>query len=101
VYAHSNGFISPSTFAFGHVDVRVLVMLAFGGLGTLLGPVVGTVVFAVLDEVLVDTGQLRTVLYGLLIIVLFLGFKRGVVPAVADFLQLLARRARSRVGRPS
>jgi branched-chain amino acid transport system permease protein len=101
VYAHSNGFISPSTFAFGHVDVRVLVMLAFGGLGTLLGPVVGTVVFAVLDEILVDSGQLRTVLYGLLIIVLFLGFKRGVVPAVTDFLHLLARRARSRVGRPS
>jgi branched-chain amino acid transport system permease protein len=101
VYAHSNGFISPSTFAFGHVDVRVLVLLAFGGLGTLLGPVVGTVVFAVLDEILVDSGQLRTVLYGLLIIVLFLGFKRGVVPAVADFLQLLARRARSLLGRPS
>jgi branched-chain amino acid transport system permease protein len=101
VYAHSNGFISPSTFAFGHVDVRVLVLLAFGGLGTLLGPVVGTVVFAVLDEILVNSGQLRTVLYGLLIIVLFLGFKRGVVPAVADFLQLLARRARSLLGRPS
>jgi branched-chain amino acid transport system permease protein len=101
VYAHSNGFISPSTFAFGHVDVRVLVLLAFGGLGTLLGPVVGTVVFAVLDEILVNSGQLRTVLYGLLIIVLFLGFKRGVVPAVADFLHLLARRARSLLGRPS
>jgi branched-chain amino acid transport system permease protein len=100
VYAHSNGFISPSTFAFGHVDVRVLVLLAFGGLGTLLGPVVGTVVFAVLDELLVDSGQLRTVLYGLLIIVLFLGFKRGVVPAVADFVHLLARRARSLLGRP-
>jgi branched-chain amino acid transport system permease protein len=99
-YAHSNGFISPSTFAFGHVDVRVLVLLAFGGLGTLLGPVVGTVVFAVLDELLVDSGQLRTVLYGLLIIVLFLGFKRGVVPAVADFVHLLARRARSLLGRP-
>jgi branched-chain amino acid transport system permease protein len=101
VYAHSNGFISPSTFAFGHVDVRVLVLLAFGGLGTLLGPVVGTVVFAVLDEILVNSGQLRTVLYGLLIIVLFLGFKRGVVPAVADFLHLLARRAHSLLGRPS
>jgi branched-chain amino acid transport system permease protein len=99
VYAHSEGFISPSTFAFGHVDVRVLVMLAFGGLGTLLGPVVGTVVFAVLDELLVDFGQLRTVVYGLLIIALFLGFKRGAVPAVADFLRLLVRQARSRAGR--
>jgi branched-chain amino acid transport system permease protein len=96
VFAHSDGFVSPSTFEFGHVDVRVLVMLAFGGLGTLLGPVLGTVVFAALDEVLVDAGQFRTVLYGLLIIALFLGFKRGAVPAVADFLRVLARRARSR-----
>jgi branched-chain amino acid transport system permease protein len=100
VFAHSDGFISPSTFDFGHVDVRVLVMVAFGGLGTLLGPVLGTVVFAVVDEVLVDAGQLRTVLYGLLIIGLFLGFKRGAVPAGTDFLRLLARRARSRVRRP-
>jgi branched-chain amino acid transport system permease protein len=99
VYAHSDGFISPSTFAFGHVDVRVLVMLAFGGLGTLLGPVVGTVVFAVLDELLIDVGQLRTVVYGLLIIALFLGFKRGAVPAMADLLRLLVRQARSRLGR--
>jgi branched-chain amino acid transport system permease protein len=101
VYAYSDGFISPSTFAFGHVDVRVLVMLAFGGLGTLLGPVVGTVVFAVLDELLIDFGQLQTVVYGLLIIGLFLGFKRGVVPAVADLLGLLVRQARSRLGRKS
>jgi branched-chain amino acid transport system permease protein len=100
VFAHSGGFISPSTFDFSYVDVRILVMLAFGGLGTLLGPVLGTVVFAVLDEVLIDFEQLRTVLYGLLVIALFLGFKRGAVPAVADFLRLLARRARSRVGRP-
>jgi branched-chain amino acid transport system permease protein len=99
LYAHSDGFIGPSTFGFGHVDVRVLVMLAFGGLGTLLGPVLGTVVFAVLDELLVDAGQLRTVFYGLLIIALFLGFKRGAVPAVADFLRPLLRQARSRVGR--
>ena len=100
VFAHTDGFISPSTFEFGHVDVRVLVMLAFGGLGTLLGPVLGTIVFAILDEVLVDLEQLRTVIYGLLVIALFLGFKRGAVPAAADFLRLLARRARSRVGRP-
>jgi branched-chain amino acid transport system permease protein len=100
VFAHSDGFISPSTFDFGNVDVRVLVMLAFGGLGTLLGPVLGTVVFAVLDEVLIDFGQLRTVAYGLLVIALFLGFKRGAVPAVADFVRMLARRARSWVRRP-
>jgi branched-chain amino acid transport system permease protein len=99
LYAHSEGFISPSAFGFGHVDVRVLVMLAFGGLGTLLGPVVGMVVFAVLDEILIDFEQLRTVFYGLLIIVLFLSFKRGAVPATVDFLRPLLRRADLRRGR--
>ena len=48
--AYSAGFISPATYSFDRVDVRVLVMVAFGGLGTLLGPVIGAAVFAVLDE---------------------------------------------------
>jgi branched-chain amino acid transport system permease protein len=91
VYAHSEGFIAPSTYAFGHVDVRVLVMLAFGGIGSLLGPIVGAATFTVLDEWLVSFNELRLVIYGVVIIVLFLGFQRGVVPTVQS---LLARRRR-------
>lgn len=101
LYAHSEGFIGPSTFAFGHVDVRVIVMLAFGGLGTLLGPVVGTAVFAVLDELLVDFNQLREVVYGLLIIALFLGFKRGAVPAVLDLIRRVVPARRPGARRPA
>jgi branched-chain amino acid transport system permease protein len=91
VYAHSEGFIAPSTYAFGQVDVRVLVMVAFGGIGSLLGPIVGAVTFTVVDEWLVSFNELRLVIYGAVIIVLFLGFKRGVVPTVQS---LLARRRR-------
>lgn len=87
VFSHVEGFISPSTFAFGHVDVRVLVMVVFGGLGTLLGPVVGSVVFTVLDEILVEFGQIREVLYGALLLALFIGFRHGVVPAVISLLR--------------
>jgi ABC-type branched-subunit amino acid transport system permease subunit len=91
VYAHSEGFIAPSTFAFGQVDVRVLVMLAFGGIGSLLGPIVGAATFTILDEWLVSFNELRLVIYGVVIIVLFLGFQRGVVPTVQS---LIARRRR-------
>ena len=91
VYSHSEGFIAPSTFAFGQVDVRVLVMLAFGGIGSLLGPIVGAVTFTALDEWLVSFNELRLVIYGAVIIVLFLGFQRGVVPTLQSFL---ARRRR-------
>lgn len=91
VYAHSEGFIAPSTFAFGQVDVRVLVMLAFGGIGSLLGPIVGAAAFTILDEWLVSFNELRLVIYGVVIIVLFLGFQRGVVPTVQS---LIARHRR-------
>ena len=64
LYAHSEGFIAPSTYAFGNVDVRVLVMVAFGGIGTLLGPVVGAAAFTILDEWLVSFNQYRLIIYG-------------------------------------
>lgn len=83
IFAHHRGFIGTSTYAFGNVDIRVLVMLAFGGIGTLLGPVLGAVVFTILDEILVAYAQLREVLYGIVTLVLFLSFRQGVIPALS------------------
>ena len=82
-YVLTEGRISPTTFGFGRVDVVVLVMLAFGGIGTLFGPIVGAVTFTIIDEILIDFGQLRHVAYGILIIVLFLWMPRGVIPTAA------------------
>jgi ABC-type branched-subunit amino acid transport system permease subunit len=92
LYAYTEGFIGPSTYAFGRVDIRVIVMVAFGGIGSLLGPVLGAVVFTWLDEWLVSFIELRVILYGLVVIALFLGFRRGVIPT----LQSAWRRYRSR-----
>jgi branched-chain amino acid transport system permease protein len=84
IYAFTEGRLSSTTFEFGRVDVVVLVMLAFGGIGTLFGPIVGAVTFTVVDEILIDFGQLRQVAYGILIIVLFLRMPQGVLPTVAS-----------------
>ena len=84
-FAHYRGFIGDTTYAFGSVDVRVLVMLAFGGIGSLIGPVLGAVVFTVLDELLVDYAQLREVVYGTVTVILFLTFREGVVGAATDW----------------
>jgi branched-chain amino acid transport system permease protein len=92
LYAHSERFISPSTFDFGEVDVRVIVMLAFGGIGSLFGPVIGAATFTVVDEWLVTSNEYRLIIYGVVILVLFLGLPRGVVPT----LQSLAKRWRQR-----
>ena len=103
LYALSSGFISPDTYAFQNVDVRVLVLVAFGGLGTLLGPLIGAGVFAVLDERLSTSLELREVLYGVFVIVIFLFFRRGIVNTAVDLFQrVVKRRHRARPSaRPS
>jgi branched-chain amino acid transport system permease protein len=93
--AYSAGFISPATYSFERVDVRVLVMVAFGGLGTLLGPVIGAGVFAILDERLTASLELREVLYGVFVIAIFLGFRHGVVHAAVTLYKRLFRSGRS------
>ncbi len=85
-FAHYRGFIGDTTYAFGSVDVRVLVMLAFGGIGSLIGPILGAAVFTVLDELLIDYAQLREVLYGTVTVILFLSFRQGVVGAITNRL---------------
>jgi branched-chain amino acid transport system permease protein len=97
VYAVNEGRISPTTFGFGEVDVVVIVMLAFGGIGTLFGPVLGAVVFTLFDEVLIEFGQVRVVAYGVLIVVLFLWVPRGVIPTLRNMLR---RAMRTRSGAP-
>jgi branched-chain amino acid transport system permease protein len=97
LYAHSEGFISPSTFSFGDVDVLVIVMLAFGGIGSLLGPVVGAATFTILEEWIDSFNEYRLIIYGSVILVLFLALPRGVVPTVQRLVgRLRRRRARGR-----
>jgi branched-chain amino acid transport system permease protein len=91
-YVFTEGRLSPTTFGFGQVDVVVLVMLAFGGIGTRFGPIVGAITFTVIDELLIDFGQLRQVAYGVLIVVLFLRMPRGVIPTVASLWSLVRGR---------
>ena len=83
-YAFTEGRISPTTFGFGQVDIVVLVMLAFGGIGTLFSPILGAVTFTIIDEILIDYGQLRLVVYGALILALFLFLPRGLIPSMTS-----------------
>jgi branched-chain amino acid transport system permease protein len=99
LYAYSDGFISPATYAFDQVDVRVLVLVAFGGVGALLGPPIGAGVFEFVDQKLTTSGQLREALYGAFIVAIFLGFRRGVVPTVATLAQRFARQRRRKTRR--
>ncbi|GMQ98795.1 MAG: branched-chain amino acid ABC transporter permease [Acidimicrobiia bacterium] len=96
LWAHVEGFISPATFTFVHVDVPVIVMVVFGGIGTLMGPIVGSAFFTYIGEVLASFSQLRLIAEGALLIVLFLTLPNGVVGALRSGVSRLRGRRATR-----
>lgn len=92
VYAYYSGFVSPTVYSIVSVDIVVLVSLLLGGMGTLLGPVVGAILFAILDEIVRPLGRVNVMAYGILMIVLVVAFRRGLVMMWRDFLPLGSRR---------
>ena len=66
-YAHYVGFISPTELGFHYVGV-VFIMLIAGGAGTLPGPIIGSVVFGVLPELLRVAETARNLLLGLILL---------------------------------
>jgi branched-chain amino acid transport system permease protein len=72
-YAHYIGILTPDVMGTG-IIFGVLVMGLFGGIGTLNGPIVGSLVLTFLAEYLRGFGNYRFLIYSLVIvfIVLFL-----------------------------
>jgi len=88
IHAYYGGFISPTVYALGSVDIVVLVTLLLGGMGTLLGPVLGGIVFTVLDEAVRPLGRLNVMVYGILIVVLVVTFRHGLVAMLRKRLKI-------------
>jgi len=80
LFAFYNGIVSPSVFSFVGVDIPVLIALLLGGMRTRLGPVLGAAAFALIEELVRPFGQLNVLVYGILLIVLFVAFREGMVP---------------------
>jgi branched-chain amino acid transport system permease protein len=80
LFAFYNGIVSPSVFSFVGIDIPVLIALLLGGMRTHLGPVLGAVAFALIEELVRPWGQLNVLVYGVLLIVLFTTFRDGMVP---------------------
>jgi len=84
LYAHYTRFVSPEVFLFSYT-VTMVIMVVAGGKGTLLGPVVGALLFTVLPEVLREAmaWQWQMLAYGVLLVLLVFFLPRGIVPTVS------------------
>jgi len=81
LFAHWNSYISPDIFEFKSALI-VLTMLMIGGMGSLPGSVVGTVLLLVLNEYLRVFERWQLVGYGLAIILTVLFLPGGTIELV-------------------
>ncbi len=85
LYAHYITFIDPSSFTVME-SITILLMVIFGGMGSISGSVVGAVILVVFPELLRFLGMpssiaapVRQMIYGLLLITLMLKRPQGIM----------------------
>jgi branched-chain amino acid transport system permease protein len=76
-YAHYVGFVSPRSFDV-LTSLNIWLMAAFGGRGTLVGPVLGAVILAPIPYLLQDLYLYKDVIYGVLIVLVTIFLPGGV-----------------------
>jgi branched-chain amino acid transport system permease protein len=77
-YAHFIKYISPDSFYINESFI-LLAMLAFGGQGNLIGPVVGAAVLIMLPEIFRFLQEYRMLVYGGVLIIMMLVRRQGLL----------------------
>jgi len=90
-FAYLNLYLSPEIFQFD-TSILFLVIIIFGGLGTVFGPIIGTIILVALPEILQKFSDYRLIVYGGLLLVILFFMPRG----VAGSLNQLLKRLRSK-----
>jgi branched-chain amino acid transport system permease protein len=83
LYAHYTRFVSPEVFLFTYTVTMVIMVIA-GGQGTLVGPVIGALLFTALPEALREAvaWQWQMLAYGVVLVALVFFLPRGIVPSL-------------------
>jgi branched-chain amino acid transport system permease protein len=79
-YASFVGTLVPDAF-FITESFTILAMVIVGGMGTLIGPVFGAILLTILPELLRGIGDLRLIVYGVLVTLVVLFMPGGIVQA--------------------
>ena len=89
---HYIGLLSPTPMKFNEMAM-VVIMVIVGGLRTFPGPVLGALFIEILSELLRGWGEIRMVLFSLLVIVVVRAYPAGLV----GLLQAVGERLTARV----
>ncbi|BDG60116.1 branched-chain amino acid ABC transporter permease [Caldinitratiruptor microaerophilus] len=86
-YGHYLKVMAPGMLSFAQMT-NLLAMLVIGGWGSFGGPIVGTLLLTVLNELLKDVDRFRLLLLGAAMVLFVVTMPRGVVPTMTDVFKL-------------
>ncbi|MBS0534282.1 MAG: ABC transporter permease [Proteobacteria bacterium] len=92
LFAFAKGSISPEAISVTR-SIDGLVMVLLGGIQTLVGPVVGASVYAVLQDTVMRQTEYWRALLGVIILVLVLAFPQGIAGALSSLTRKLGRKS--------
>lgn len=91
-YAPIMNFISPDLLS-AHETISLIGVLMVGGIGTVAGPVIGTIIFLGIPEMLRVARLYRLVVLGLIIVLVVLFMPKGIAGVVRDRVERWKRSA--------
>jgi branched-chain amino acid transport system permease protein len=97
LYAHYVTFVSPQPFSFVF-SVKLLTMVAVGGLASVWGSVFGAATVNLLSAVLQPFGDLDVVVFGVALVALMVYLPQGLTRAVLDARERRSGQGQSRRG---
>lgn len=83
LYAHVFKVASPTLMGLGAMTLLV-TMLVVGGLGTIIGPIIGTLLISFVQMQLQDVPEVKVAALGVVLLVVILLMPRGLVPFFAS-----------------
>jgi len=91
VFAFSIGFIAPQSFNFLK-SVEIFVIVVLGGMGSLSGSIIASIVLVLMPELLRDFASYRYLLYSALLVIIMLFRPQGLMGTKELNLQTLFQR---------
>lgn len=71
LYAHYQGILAPERFNYNY-SINFMVIVVFGGMGSITGSILSAVILTILPELLLDFADYRMLIYALALIVLMI-----------------------------
>lgn len=96
-YAHYAKFISVDVITFSYT-ITMLLMIVIGGKGTIVGPILGAILFSFIPELLRASDTLRLPIYGLILMLSVIFMPKGLMPILSHAYASLEMRLKAAFG---